>query len=168
MDVIHPRWAIDPQRHRWVVAEPLGRVPVLDGPGFSRSGIVWWVAQTPTWRRTPSSACGQRPARRRRTPGPDRDQRKPVPGARSRPDAPSNHCHPGARSETAVEADQPVAGATGGKHSIAARPAPMRSVGAHPNAHRGPVHHQRQPVGELGVEIGRRGKRAAGGNERSR
>ena len=102
----------------------------------------------------PRSARGRRPAvpsqstRTRCQVGDDLD-----PAADHRRDAPSSRCRPGARSDHAAAAAtlrHPVAGATGGRASIACRSAVIRSVGAQPSARRGARVHQRAATAAAG------------------
>ena len=56
----------------------------------------------------------------------------------------------------------PVTGATGGRASIAARSAAIRSAGAQPSARRGRVFASASHCRELGVEVRRAGEHPAG------
>ena len=87
------------------------------------------------------------------------------PAADHAPGAPSSRWCPGARSGPAAAAARsrhPVAGATGGSASIAARSASTRSAGRAAQRPRRRAFASASHALQLGVEVGRAGERAAG------
>ena len=112
----------------------------------------------------PRSAHGRPPRRPRTTPAPGPGRRGPAPAARPRPGAPSSRCRPSARSGPAAAAamcSQPVAGGTGGRASIAALSASIRSSGRSPSTRWPRRWLEPSNSAELGVEVGRGGEAAA-------